>query len=150
MYLKDIVGKDEIVIFEGTATKQMYESAYTAEVVDVDAVLQGYVEATTFVYHRKDETWGYLCNQGPYEKAGTKSVYIAERDAYGKYQVYQRLDLGSSVLDELKSNLAASDVEGSVVEITTTDRMNQIMTTIGDMLTEMVILLKEYSFWKNM
>ncbi len=149
MYLKDIVGKDEIVVFEATATKQLKEKAYTAEVVTVTDALQGYVEETTFVYHQLDETWGYLCNPGPASKTGVTSIYVAERDSYGKYQVYQRLDVDSELATTLIKNIADAAVEGDVSEITAVDRQNQILTTIGDMLNQIVILLKELNYWKQ-
>ncbi len=148
MYLKDVVSDENIVIFTATATKQLPEKAYTAEFVTVDTVLQGYVEATTFVYHQKDETWGYLCNNGPHEQSSEPGLYVATRDAYGKYQVYQRLPLSSEYVTTLKADLKAAEVTGEKVTLSSTDRMNQIMTTISDMLSEIVILLKEYAFWK--
>jgi hypothetical protein len=149
MYLKDIVSKEDIVIFEGTSIKQIKESAYTTEVVTVTDVLQGYVETKTFVYHQKDETWGYLCNPGPSEKANATSVYVAGRDNYGKYMVYQRLELDSDNLKTLKSDLSEAEVTGEVMTITPTDRMNQIFTTISEMLGEIIILLNEHAYWKS-
>jgi hypothetical protein len=149
MYLKDIVGKDDVVVFEATVTKQLKEKAYTAEVVTVREALQGYVEETTFVYHELNETWGYLCNPGPAPKAGETSIYVASRDSYGKYQVHQRLEVDSELAATLIENIEAAEVEGQVSEITATDRQNQIITTIGDMLNQIVILLKELNYWKN-
>ncbi len=149
MYLKDIVGKDDVVVFEATATKQLKEKAYTAEVVTVSDALQGYVEETTFVYHQLDETWGYLCNPGPAEKTGETSIYVAGRDDFGKYQVYQRLEVDSELATTLVADIAEAEVEGEVSEITAVDRSNQIMTTISDMLNQIVILLKELQYWKS-
>ncbi len=147
MYLKDIVGKDEIVIFEGTTIDRIDEKHYTAEVVKVSDVKQGYVEGTTFVYHQKDETWGYLCNNGP-DKKGSTGLYVAERDDAGKYQVYQRLALTDGAVKALNTDLKKAAVTGEVVEFSKTDRMNQIITTLKDLIAEITILLKEHAYWK--
>ncbi len=147
MYLKDVVGKDEIVIFEGTSIDRIDEKNYTAEVLSVTKVKQGYVEGKTFVYHQKDETWGYLCNSGP-DKKGTTGLYVAERDAAGKYQVYQRLALTDANIKTLDADLKKAAVTGEVVEFSKTDRMNQIVTALKDLIVEITILLKEHAYWK--
>lgn len=149
MYLKDIVGKEDIVVFEATSVKQMKEKTYTAEVVEVKNALQGYVEETTFVYHQYDETWGYLCNPGPSKKTGDTSIYVAGRDDYGKYQVYQRLEPTSDFATTLIADIEDAEVAGEVTEITPVDRSNQILTTISEVLNQLVILLKELAYWKQ-
>jgi hypothetical protein len=149
MYLKDVVGKqDEVTIFTGTVTDQIMEKEYTAEVLKVDTVKQGYAEDELFVYHEKSIDWGYLCNAGPAKK-GDKSVYITLRDAKtGKYMVTQRLAMNDPLVATLDADLKKAEVEGNLGEITKTDRMNQIMTTINDIFKEIQILFKEYIYLK--
>ncbi len=149
MYLKDIVGKEDNIIFVGTATDQIIEKNYTAEVIEVDEVKQGYIEDKVFVYHQKDETWGYFCNIGPKEK-GSKGLYVATRDNYGKYNVTHRLELNDKEVKTLEDNLEKAKITGTVSELSSTDRMNQIMTTITEILTEIITLLKEHAYWKNL
>lgn len=147
-YLSDVVGKEEIVIFAGSVTGGYAEDTYDSEVVRVDTAYQGYVEEEIFVYHEKSADWGYLCNSGPGGK-GSKGVYVASRDAQGKYHVYQRLELNDPLITQLKRDLEEREVEGGVSEITKEDRMNQIMTTISDLFVQISILLKEYLHWKQ-
>ena len=148
MYLKDVVGKDsEVTILEGTVIDQMQEEAFTGEVLKVEAVKQGYAESTLFVYHEKSVDWGYLCNAGP-AKVGDKSVYIIVRDTYGKPMVTQRLTVTDPLVETLNADIEAKEIEGSVSEITPTDRMNQIMTSINDLFKQIGILFKEYMYWK--
>lgn len=149
MYLADIVGKEDNIIFIGTAVDQMTEKNYTAEVIEVKAVKQGYIEKKVFVYHQKDETWGYLCNAGP-DKKGSTGLYVATRDSLGKYNVTQRLNVDSKEVKTLESNLEKAEVTGTIAELSSTDRMNQIMTTITDLFSEIIILLKEHSYWKHL
>jgi hypothetical protein len=149
MFLKDIVGKEEVVVFVGTATDQITETDYTAEVIEVAEVKQGYAEESVFAYHQKSIDWGYFCNAGPAAKEGDKSMYVANRDAYGKYVVAQRLALTDPLAITLEADLNKAEIEGTVAEITPTDRMNQIMTTVGDLFKEIQILFKEYMYWKT-
>lgn len=148
MYLKDVVGKEEIVIFSGTSEDKQENEKYTAEVIAVDEALQGWVEETIFVYHQKDRDWGYLCNAGPKDE-GSKGIYIAERNSLGKYNVYQRLDLTDTLVATLKQDLEKAEIEGGVSELSNTDRMNQIITTVNDLIAEIAILLREYVYWKT-
>lgn len=148
MYLKDVVGKDEVVIFVGTATHQMQADEYTAEVLSIEEVKQGYMENEVFVYHEKSKDWGYYCNQGP-AKEGEKGLYIATRDDFGKYTVTQRLALTDPLIETLEADLDTAEVTGEVGEIAKTDRMNALMTTISDALKQIQILFKEYLYWKN-
>ena len=149
MYLADIVGKDDTVIFVGKTLDQIKENKYTAEVLEVKEVKQGYVENKIFAYHQKDETWGYLCNNGPKEK-GSIGLYVATRDSYGKYNITQRLNLDDKEVKTLETNLEKAKVTGTVAELSSTDRMNQIMTTITEMFAEIITLLKEHTYWKNL
>lgn len=148
MYLADIVGKDDTVIFTATAIDQIMEKNYTAEVLEVKEVKQGYVENKIFAYHQKDETWGYLCNNGPEEK-GSTGVYVATRDNFGKYNITQRLALNDKEVKVLETNLEKAEVTGTIAELSSTDRMNQIMTTITEMFAEIITLLKEHAYWKS-
>ena len=148
MYLKDIVGKEESVIFTGEAIDRLDETTHTAEVIEVDKVLQGYVEEKVFVYHQKHENWGYLCNTGPADK-DTRGFYVASRDAFGKYTVSQRLELNDPLIKTLEADLKKAEVTGQVAELKATDRMNQIITTITDLIREIATLLKEFSYWKS-
>ena len=147
-YLKDVVGKEEIVIFVGTSADRWEGAGHTAEVLNVTEVKQGYAEKKIVAYHQIDPNWGYLCNNGPKAK-GTTGLYVAERDAQGKYNVYQRLELNDPLIDTLESDLDDADIQGQVTELSNTDRMNQILTTISDLLKEIATLLKEYTFWKG-
>lgn len=146
MYLADVIGKDDVVIFSGKATSQTMETDYTSEVLAVTDVLQGSVESTVIVYHEKHAVWGYLCNAGP-KAVGASGVYIAIRDDAGKYTITQRLESNDPLLTTMKSDLAKDDITGERVELTATDRTNQILTTITDLLREISLLIKEYRFW---
>ncbi len=148
MYLADIVGKDDVVVFVGTAVDQIKENKYTAEILEVKEVKQGYVESKIFAYHQKDDNWGYLCNNGPKDKGDT-GLYVAIRDNYGKYNITQRLALDDKEVKTLENNLEKAEITGTVAELSSTDRMNQIMTTITEMFAEIITLLKEHVYWKN-
>jgi hypothetical protein len=148
MYLKDVVGKDDVMIFVATPKDRIEGIGYTAEVLDVREAKQGYVEKEVFVYHQKDETWGYLCNNGPKEK-GTESFYVVTRSTSGKYDVAQRLDLNDPIVKTIEKDLKDAEILGEVVELPKIDRMNQIMTTISDLFKEIGILLKEYVYWNG-
>jgi hypothetical protein len=147
MYFKDIIGKEEVVVFTGTPTDRITEKNYTAEVIAVKEVKQGYVEENIFVYHQKDETWGYLCNAGPHEKEQQEGVYVATRDANGKYLVAQRLDTNSPLIVTLFADLKKAEITGEVVELSKTDRMNQILTTIEELYEQIKTLFAEYKYW---
>lgn len=148
MYLKDVVGKEEVVIFEATTIDRIEDKNYTAEVVHVTEAKQGFVEDTLFVYHEKHPDWGYLCNNGPKAKEAT-GIYVATRNDQNQYSVHQRLDLTDPLVKQLDRDLADADVEGGVSEITKTDRMNQIMTGVMELLSQITILLKEYTYWSK-
>ncbi|MBY0310271.1 hypothetical protein K2Q16_03950 [Patescibacteria group bacterium] len=145
-YVKTTIGKDEL-IFVATSDKRIEGTGYTAEALTVNESKQGYVPAQLFVYHESDETWGYFCNNGP-KAEGSKGVYIASLDQYGKYVVRQRLELTDPLIKTLDADLKKAAVEGAVTEFSQTDRRNQIITTLGDLLREISILLKEYTYWK--
>lgn len=145
-YVKQVVGKDEF-IFVATSKDRIEGTDYTAEVLTVTESKQGYVPEQLFVYHQNDETWGYFCNNGPKEK-GSTGLYIVGLDEYGKYAVYQRLELTDPLVKTLEADLKKADVTGEVSEFSQTDRRNQILTTLGDLFREIGILLKEYTYWK--
>lgn len=147
-YLKDVVGKDEIIIFSATQTERSEETDYTRERVTVTKAMQGYMEKELFVYHQKHPDWGYLCNAGPSPKQGSTGVYIAERDAYGKYTIHQRLETTSDFVTTLESDLKKAEITGEATELSASDRANQIMTTIEEMIGHIVTLLKEYAAYK--
>lgn len=148
MYLKDVVGKEEIAIFEATTVDRLEETTHTIEVLDVTKAHQGWVEDQLFVYHEKHPDWGYLCNSGPKAK-GAKGLYVATRNEQNQYFVYQRLELTDPLVTALKADLAKAEVEGGVSTITTTDRLNQIQTSIVDLLSQIATLLKEFSYWSK-
>ena len=147
MYLKDVVGKEEVVIFKGKVKDQIETKNYTAEVITVTEVTQGYVESEVFVYHEKNSDWGYMCNAGP-AKEGDESVYITIRDVAQKYMVTQRLALTDPLVKTLEADLEEKEVEGQISETTKTDRMNQLMTAISDLFAHIQILFKEYMYLK--
>lgn len=147
-YLKDVVGKEEIVIFVGKSTEQIHEADYTAEVIAIEEVKQGYAEAQAFAYHEKSIDWGYFCNAGP-GKEGEEALYVTSRDSNGKYVVYQRLSLSDPLVTTLEADLKKAEVSGEVMAFSKTDRMNQIMTTIVELLSEISLLLKEHLYWKS-
>jgi hypothetical protein len=149
MYLESVVGDESIVIFTAKSIDQIREKDYTAEVVEVAEVKQGYVENTVFVYHQKDFTWGYLCNAGPKDKKGETSLYVAHKDSFGKLNVYQTLSLTDPLVETLDKNLDEAEINGEKVTLTKTDRLNQIITTITELIHEISILVKEYTYWKN-
>lgn len=148
-YLKEVVGKDEIVIFTATQADRAEETDYTRERVMVTKAMQGYMEKELFVYHQKHPDWGYLCNAGPSAKKGSLSVYIAERDTFGKYSVYQRLEADSDQVKTLEADLKKANTTGEVSELSATDHANQIMTTIEEMIGHIMRLLKEYAYFKT-
>ena len=148
MYLDDVIGKEEVVIFTATSLERRDEKGYTSEVLSVTGAKQGYIEKEIFVYHEKDETWGYLCNNGPKEE-GSEGVYVATRSEQGTYTVTQRLEMNDPLIKALDADLKKEEVTGEIVELSKTDRMNQIMTTISDLFTQIGVLLKEYAYWKN-
>lgn len=147
-YLETLVGDDTVTIFSGTSVDRSDQTDYTREVIAVDSVLQGYAEDKVIVYHQKDMTWDYLCNNGPVKK-GEKGVYITLRDDYGKYNVTQRLEPNDPLVTKLKSDLEDAEITGQKSDITTTDRINQIFTSIGELFKHINLLLKEYSYWKS-
>jgi hypothetical protein len=49
----------------------------------------------------------------------------------------------------LETNLEKAEVTGTIAELSSTDRMNQIMTTITEMFAEIITLLKEHAYWKS-
>jgi hypothetical protein len=146
-YVLSVVGDEDTFIFSAKSVDLIYEKDYTAEVLIVQESLQGYIENSTFVYHTKDETWGYFCNLGPGAK-GSESVYIATQDAFGKYQISQRLPEDSELLPRLEKALSEKEITGEVYDIEKIDRMNQIKTIITDTLKELQKLLREYAYWK--
>jgi hypothetical protein len=148
MYIESTVGDDNTVIFVAKTTDTITDANYTAEVLSVSTVYQGYVESKVMAYHRKDATWGYLCNSGP-KGTNTEGVYVATVDDAGKYQVSQRLDMDSNLLPKIKELIKEKKVVGEVTEFNKTDRINQISTTITDLLAQILLLLKEQIYWKS-
>ncbi|MES2748878.1 MAG: hypothetical protein V4606_00600 [Patescibacteria group bacterium] len=148
MYINSVIGNEETVIFVAKTDSTIETPEYTAEALTVNTAYQGYVEGKVMVYHPKHENWGYLCNSGP-KGNNTESVYIATRDHNGKYQVTQRLDLDSNLMPEIKKQLKDKEIVGEVIPFNKTDRINQISTTIMDILKEVMILLKEQMYWKS-
>jgi hypothetical protein len=148
MYIESSIGNDDTVIFVAKTDSTIEATDYTAEAVTVTKVYQGYVEAKLMAYHRKDATWGYLCNSGP-KGTNTEGVYIATRDDAGKYQVSQRLDMNSNLLPKIQEMIKNKDVVGEVTEFNKTDRINQITTTIKDLLSQILMLLKEQMYWQS-
>lgn len=145
-YLDMTIGNDDSVIIKATVKKTITDKDYTAEVVTITDALQGYVEKEAFLYHPKDETWGYLCNQGPVGD-GKSAIYVATRNDAGQYWVSQTIDPQSDLGKEVIKKVADKKVEGEVVEFSATDRKNQIMTTIMDLFKQIGMLLKEHSYW---
>ncbi|MBP9717594.1 MAG: hypothetical protein KBD44_02645 [Candidatus Pacebacteria bacterium] len=145
-YLDMVIGTDDTMIVTATVQKTITEKDYTAEVVTVTDALQGYVEKEAFLYHQKDETWNYLCNQGPVGN-GKSAMYVVTRNDAGQYWVSQTLDPKSDLAKDVVKKIADKKVEGEVFDFSATDRQNQIMTTIMDLLKQIGILLKEHSYW---
>jgi hypothetical protein len=147
-YLEDIVGNEEIMIFEAKSLDRLEETAHTIEILTVTRAHQGYVENKLFAYHEKHPDWGYLCNNGPTTE-GTTSLYVASRNAENQYSIHQRINLDDPLATILTSNLTKENIQGTVSEITTVDRQNQIMTALNDLLTRIATLLKEYTYWSK-
>jgi hypothetical protein len=148
MYLESVIGDENVVIFAAKTVDTITESTYTAEALTVNTAYQGYVEKSLMAYHTKDATWGYLCNSGP-KGNNTEGVYIATRNDTGTYQVTQRLESDSELFVAIKAKLANKDITGEVIEQSTEDRINQITTTIKDLLTTILILIKEQLYWQR-
>jgi hypothetical protein len=145
-YLKTIVGQDDTLIVRGVVTKTITDEGYTAEAVNVTDAYQGYVEEKALFYHQKDETWGYLCNNGPVGQSKS-AVYVMTRNDAGQLWVSQTLDPQSDLAKNLLKQLAEEKITGEVVDFSATDRQNQIMTTIMDLFKQIAMLLKEHSYW---
>lgn len=145
-YIDMVIGTDDALIITATVKKTITEKDYTAEVVTVTDALQGYVEKEAFLYHQKDETWGYLCNNGPVGN-GKSALYVVTRNEAGQYWVSQTLDPKSDLAKDVVKKIAEKKVAGEVVDFSATDRQNQIMTTIMDLLKQIDILLKEHTYW---
>lgn len=148
MFIESSVGNDDTVIFKAKTDSTIQATDYTAEAVTVTTAYQGYVENKMIVYHRKDATWGYLCNSGP-KGNNVESIYIATRDIAGKYQVSQRIDMDSELLRKIEEMIKDKKVVGEITEFNKTDRINQIGTTIMELLQEVMVLLKEQMYWKS-
>jgi hypothetical protein len=148
-YVDSIIGDEQTVIFTATTNEIIEKSTYTAESITVTAAHQGYVENSLFVYHEKNETWGYLCNNGPKGDSST-GLYIASRDDAGLYQVSQRLDAtDTTVIASIKEKIAAKDITGEIVTITTEDRRAQILSSINNLFKKIAQLFGEYTYLKN-
>ncbi len=150
MYIDTTIGNDDVVIFTAKSLEQITSDGYTAEVLAVTSAQQGYVEEKIYAYHTKDETWGYLCNNGPKE-VGSTGMYIAERGTTGKYSVTQRLDTtaDAALITSITATIKKADVVSEVVTFSAADRINQIMTTIKDLLHEIMLLISERAYWQN-
>ncbi len=147
-YLKDVVGNEDIVIFEATSLDRIEETGHTVEVLAIHTAHQGYLDDKLFAYHEKHPDWGYLCNSGPV-KQGTKSIYVASRNDHNQFFVHQRLDLTDPLVTTLKADIKKAEVEGAVSPIAKTDRLNQIKTSIGELLAQIGTLLREFSYWSK-
>jgi len=148
MYLKDVVGNEEIVIFEATSLDQIESEEHTAEVLKVNKALQGWVEDTIFVYHEKHPDWNYLCNSGPVGN-GTTGIYVAHRNEQNQYSVHQRLEVSDPLAKQLKTDIEKAKIEGGISELTTTDRKNQIISVIQDLVKQITRLMKEHAYWSK-
>lgn len=148
MYLEEVVGDEEVVIFEATSLERIEENAHTIEVLKVTEAKQGWVEKELFAYHEKNEFWGYLCNNGP-KAEGSTGLYIATRNDQGQYLVRQRLELTDPLVADLVADLETASIEGGISEISTEDRRYQIVSNIKDLIAQIHALLKEYSYWKS-
>ncbi len=147
-YLDMIIGNDTTYVVTATVDDTIFERDYTAEVVTIKTAHQGYVEKQAFLYHQKDETWGYLCNNGPIGD-GKTAIYVLTRNESGQYAVNQTLTTESELAKDLLKKLTDKNVVGEVVEFNATDRQNQIFTRIMDLFKEMLVLLKEKSYWEK-
>lgn len=147
-YLKGVVGDEEITIFAGVAESQTEESGYTVERVVVSDALQGYVEDEVFVYHEKHPDWMYLCSSGP-SQDDTTNIYVTARDGYGKYNVYQRLEIDNMFAESLMTDLEAAEITGEIAERIPNNRTDQILATIQELMANILLLLKEYNYWKT-
>ncbi len=140
------IGNEDTYIVTGTVKDTITAKDYTAEVITVTDAHQGYIEKEVYIYHTKDETWGYLCNSGPVG-TGKTAVYILNRNDAGQYYVNQTLAPNSDLAKDALKKIADKKVEGEVVEFSTVDRQNQIMTTIMDLFKQISLLLSEHIYW---
>ncbi len=148
MYISSVIGNDETVIFAAKSNATIETTNYTAEALTVITSYQGYMDGKVMVYHPKHSDWGYLCNSGP-RGNNTEGVYIATRDHSGKYNVTQRLELNSDLLPTIKDQLKDKEIAGEITPFNKTARIEQISTTIMDLLTEIMVLLKEQMYWRD-
>lgn len=147
-YLKSVVGDEQTIVFIGTSLERTDTTEYTSEVIKVTKALQGYMESELFVYHQKHPDWNYLCNAGPQQK-GSTGVYVVQRDSFGTYNVSQRLTLTEPIATDFLEQLEDAEVEGIASELTNTDKQNQILTTIGELISRIGKLLTELKYWQN-
>ncbi len=147
-YFKTIVNNEDTVIFTGTTVTQTKAPVYTSEVLTIKEVHQGFVESSVIVYHQLDETWGYLCNNGPKNIGGT-GLYIATRDHIGTYHVTQRLAVTDELATILIEDLEKAEVRGEFYPYTPEDRRNQILNTFTELMAQMSLLIEEYRYWST-
>jgi len=147
-YLKTTIGNEDIVIFTATTKSTITKDNYTAEALTVSKSHQGYVENELMVYHQKDATWGYFCNNGP-KGDETTGVYIAERDAMGMYQVTQRLDTKDSIVATFLKQLESEKATGEVITLTKEERIARIYSSINDLFATLGKLLGELTYWSS-
>jgi hypothetical protein len=145
-YITMSVGNEDTYFVTATVKDTITASDYTAEVVTITDAHQGYIEAEAYLYHQKDETWNYLCNSGPVGN-GKTALYMLTRNDAGQYWVSQTLASDSDLAKSALKQITDKKVEGEVVEFSSTDRQNQIMTTIMDLLKQIGLLLKEHTYW---
>ncbi len=147
-YLESVLGNETTILFIGTSLSRTDTDTYTAEVLSVSKALQGYVEKELFVYHQKHPDWNYLCNAGPQAK-GTTGLYVVERDAFGQYNVSQRLALTEPIATDFLKKIDEAAIEGSIIELSNTDQQNQVFTTIRELLERMSRLFGELAYWQT-
>jgi hypothetical protein len=145
-YIDMSIGNEETYIVTAKVDDTITATDHTAEVVTITDAHQGYVEGKAYLYHQKDETWGYLCNNGPVGN-GKTAIYVMTRNDSGQYWVSQTLAPDSDLAKDALKKIAEKKVEGEVVEFSAADRQNQIMTTIMDLLKQIGLLLTEHAYW---
>lgn len=147
-YLETVIDDGQTIVFTGTSLDRTDTPSYTSEVVEVNQVLQGYVEEELFVYHERHPDWNYLCNAGP-QKKGSTGLYVVQRDALGQYNVSQRLALNEQIATDFIKNIESAEVEGMTSELSNVDQQNQIFTTIAELLERIGKLLVELKYWQS-
>ncbi len=107
------VGDNQTLIFTGTVTQTSNSETATQETVTVTHAYQGTIPSHVTVSHKKDKTWGYMCNVGP-QGNQTTNLYLVTKDDSGAYQVNQTAASASDFANLMVAKVATKNVTGTI------------------------------------